>query len=393
MELPLPFFAAKASPPKNLARFCFLFVAESLPFFMKIAPLSIAATLTFLAAPLLHSADAPKKAPAKATPAKAATPVAKAAPPAAKPAPAPAAEPGAAKAYPDVVAVVEGQEIKASELQGAVAMFLAQRGTRPDDVPEEQRSGVFHMMLDQLIMSRIVDKRSADEKVSDADVMAEINKYKARIGSEEAFNQQLAQSGQTLEAVKEDIRSQLRQQHWVESQIKDQKKVTDADADEYYKNNPADFKEPEQVRASHILIAVPEDAKPEVVSQKLKVAEGAATRVKGGEDFAKVAKELSEDPGSKETGGDLNFFSKDKMVPEFADAAFALKKDAISEPVRSKFGYHVIKVTDRKDGGTVKLEEVKPRLVAYLQAQEQKKAMAKMLQELRAAADVKVNMP
>jgi peptidyl-prolyl cis-trans isomerase C len=358
---------------------------------MKIAPLSLAATLTLLAAPLVQSADAPKKAPGKTAP-PAAKPVA-AATPAAKPAPAPAGEPGKAQAYPDVVAVVEGKEIKATELQEAVAVFLAQRGARPDDVPEDKRSGVFHMMLDQLIMSKIVEKRSANEKVSDADVMEQINKYKAQVGSEEAFNQQLAQSGQTLDAVKEEIRGQLRQQHWVESQIKDQKKVTEADADEYYKNNPNDFKEPEEVRASHILIAVPEDAKPEVVAQKLKVAEAAATRVKGGEDFAKVAKELSEDPGSKETGGDLNFFSKDKMVPEFADAAFALKKDAISDPVRSKFGYHVIKVTDRKDGGTVKLEEVKPRLVAFLQKQEQQKAMAKMLQDLRAAADVKVNMP
>jgi hypothetical protein len=159
--LPLPFFAVKASPPNNVARFRFLFVAESLSFFMKIAPLSLAATLTLLAAPLVQSADAPKKAPGKTAP-PAAKPVA-AATPAAKPAPAPAGEPGKAQAYPDVVAVVEGKEIKATELQEAVAVFLAQRGARPDDVPEDKRSGVFHMMLDQLIMSKIVEKRSANE--------------------------------------------------------------------------------------------------------------------------------------------------------------------------------------------------------------------------------------
>src|SRR4051794_32670026 len=101
MMLPLPFFAAKASPPKNVARFRFQSVAESSSFFMKIAPLSLAATLTLLAAPLVHSADAPKKAAAKATPAA----VAKAVPPAAKPAAAPEAG-KAAPTYPDVVAVV-----------------------------------------------------------------------------------------------------------------------------------------------------------------------------------------------------------------------------------------------------------------------------------------------
>ncbi len=357
---------------------------------MKTAPLSIAASLTLLAAPLLHSAE-PTKKPGKSTPSAAkATPVAKAVP-APESGNAPAAVGTAA--YPDVVAVVEGSEIKASELQEEVGKMLARQGAKPDDVPEDQRGKIFHMILDQMIMSKIVEKRSADLKVPEAEVTSEIDKIKAQIGSEEEFNKQLAASGQTLDAVKENIRTHLREQHWVESQVKDDKKVTDADAEEYYKKNPDDFKQPEEVRASHILIAVPQDAKPEVVVEKEKVAKAAAARVKGGEDFAKVAKELSEDPGSKETGGDLNFFSKDKMVPEFANAAFALKKDAISDPVRSEFGYHIIKVTDRKDAEAMSLESVKSKLIAYLQAQEQKKATAKMLQDLRAGADVKVSLP
>lgn len=357
---------------------------------MKTAPLSIAASLTLLAAPFLQSAE-PTKKPGKSTPAAAkATPVARAVP-APEPGQAPAVL-GAA-AYPEVVAVVEGKEIKAAELQEEVGKMLARQGAKPDDVPEDQRSKIFHMILDQMIMSKIVEKRSADLKVPEAEVTSEIDKIKAQIGSEEEFKNQLTKSGQTLDAVKENIRTHLRQQHWVESQVKGDKKVTDADAEDYYKKNPDDFKQPEEVRASHILIAVPQDAKPEVVVEKEKVAKAAAARVKGGEDFAKVAKELSEDPGSKETGGDLNFFSKDKMVPEFANAAFALKKDAISDPVRSQFGYHIIKVTDRKDAEAMPLESVKPKLVAYLQAQEQKKATAKMLQDLRAGADVKVSLP
>lgn len=351
---------------------------------MKSAPLSIAAVLTFLAAPLLQSAE-PAKKPAKATPAPTKT-----APPAV-PKTAPAGE--AAKPYPDVVAVVEGKEIKATELQEAVAMILSRQGASPDDVPEDQRGKIFHMMLDQLILTKLVEKRSVDTKVPEDEVTAEIDKVRTQLGSQEEFDRQLAASGKTLDAVKSDIRTQLRQQHWVNDQAKPDKNITDADAEEFYKKNPDDFKQPEEVRASHILIAVPQDAKPEVVVEKEKVAKAAAKRVKGGEDFAAVAKELSEDPGSKETGGDLNFFAKDKMVPEFANAAFALKKDAISDPVRSQFGYHIIKVTDRKDAQLVALDTVKPKLVAYLQAQEQKKATAKMLQELRAGADVKVTLP
>src|SRR5205814_9269003 len=112
-----------------------------------------------------------------------------------------------------------------------------------------------------------------------------------------------------------------------------------------------------------------EDAKPEVVAEKKKAAEAIAVRVKKGEAFDKVAKELSEDPSAKENSGDLDFFSKDQMVPEFSKAAFAMKKDEISDPVRSKFGFHVIKLTDRKAAETVPLEKAKPQLVAFLQRQ------------------------
>jgi parvulin-like peptidyl-prolyl isomerase len=150
---------------------------------------------------------------------------------------------------------------------------------------------------------------------------------------------------------------------------------------------------PEQVRASHILVKVPEDAKPETVVEKEKAAQAIAARVKKGEDFAALAKELSEDPSAKQNSGDLNFFAKEQMVPEFADAAFGMKKDEISEPVRSQFGYHVIKVTDRKEPETVTLEKAKPQLTSYLEQQKKQGEVQKVIQDLRAKADVKINLP
>src|SRR4030095_16334553 len=93
-------------------------------------------------------------------------------------------------------------------------------------------------------------------------------------------------------------------------------------------------------------------------------------RVKKGEEFEKLALELSEDPSAKENHGDLNFFAREQMVPEFSDAAFKLKKGEISpEPVRSNFGFHIIKVTDRKEGSAQTFPEVKPQLIAFLQQQ------------------------
>ncbi len=143
------------------------------------------------------------------------------------------------------------------------------------------------------------------------------------------------------------------------------------------------------MRASHILIKVPPDAKPEVVVEKKKAAQAIADRVKKGEDFAKLAKELSEDPSAKENSGDLNFFGKEQMVPEFSEAAFKMKTGEISDPVRSQFGYHIIKVTDRHDAGTVPLEKVKPKLLAYLKSQK----VEALKTEIRSKAEVKVNLP
>ena len=106
-----------------------------------------------------------------------------------------------------------------------------------------------------------------------------------------------------------------------------------------------------------------------------------------------MAKELSEDPSAKENSGDLDFFTKEQMVPEFSQAAFAMKKDEISGPVRSKFGYHVIKLTDRKGAETVTLDQAKPQLMAFLQRQKKKTEIEKVVQEVREKADVKVNLP
>jgi len=185
----------------------------------------------------------------------------------------------------------------------------------------------------------------------------------------------------------------LQEEHWLDSQIGDKAKVTDADADEFYKKNPEQFKQPEQVRASHILVKVDADAKPETVVEKQKAAQAIADRVKKGEDFAKLAQQISEDPSAKQNSGDLNFFGREQMVPEFSEAAFKMKKDEISDPVRSQFGYHIIKVTDHKAAETVTLEKVKPQLLAYLQRQKKQAEVQKVVDDVRAKADVKINLP
>ncbi len=138
-----------------------------------------------------------------------------------------------------------------------------------------------------------------------------------------------------------------------------------------YDDTVKTVKPEEEVHARHILLETEDEAKK------------AQERVKGGEDFAKVAKEVSKDPGSAD-GGDLGFFTKERMVKEFADAAFALKPGEVSAPVKSQFGWHVIRVDDLRDAQLPKLEDVRPQIAQQLQTQK----LAQFQESLRKNAKI-----
>ena len=351
------------------------------PLFMKPqGPLALALVISLAAVPAGIGAEPIKKAlAAKAAPAKAGKSADK-------------APEGAEVSIPDPVAVVEGVEIKKAELDTALDAALAQSGRSATDIPPEEKPGAYRMVLDDLIVEKLINKRSADIQITDDDVAATFKRFTGGAPDAEV-KAQIEKSGRTLEKVKEEIRHSLRQQRWVEEQVKGKGEVTEAEAEEFYKANPDQFKMPERVRASHILVTVPADAKPEAITEKENAAKSIAERVKKGEDFAALAKELSEDPSAKQNSGDLDFFAKEQMVPEFSEKAFGMKKGEISDPVRSQFGYHVIKVTDRKDAEEVTLEKAKPQLTAYLQQQKKQAEVQKLVQGIRAAADVKIHLP
>jgi peptidyl-prolyl cis-trans isomerase C len=126
---------------------------------------------------------------------------------------------------------------------------------------------------------------------------------------------------------------------------------------------------------------------------KLKAIEGARTRVLKGEDFAAVAREVSEDQYSAPKGGDLDFFQKGQMVPEFEKVAFSSKVGAVSNVFESKFGYHFLKVTDTKPAGKVPLEEIKEKISQFLQNKSREKAIRDFIEKLEQQAQIKYNIP
>ncbi|HPC93842.1 MAG TPA: peptidyl-prolyl cis-trans isomerase [Sedimentisphaerales bacterium] len=165
--------------------------------------------------------------------------------------------------------------------------------------------------------------------------------------------------------------------------------VNDADAQAYYEGHPKEFVKPEMVRASHILIAPdPNAADPNQAKAVAKAkAEALLTQVKSGADFAELAKANSSCP-SKTQGGDLGTFGRGKMVKPFEDAAFALEPGEVSDVVETRFGYHIIKVTEHTDAQTVPLEEAKTGIIERLIAQKKNQAVQEYLQSLKDKATI-----
>lgn len=165
----------------------------------------------------------------------------------------------------------------------------------------------------------------------------------------------------------------------LEKEIEEKVKVSDKDVKDYYEAHKKDFTANNQVRASHILVKTEEEAK------------GIAEQLKKGADFAKIARAKSIDAGSAKNGGDLGFFSRGQMVPEFENAAFSLKAGEISPPVRTQYGYHIIKVTERKEGKVVEFEKIKGLLTQRLTAEKQKEVFDSYINNLINSYKVDIN--
>lgn len=294
---------------------------------------------------------------------------------------------------PDPVAVVEGKEIKRAEVDGPLSALIAKSGKKPEEITDAEKIAGARMIVDNLIIQELVTKRSASVPVTDEEVNARFSKVASQFPDPQQFDAQLKEAGLTQETLKGKIKDGLRGNKWIESQIAGKADVSDAEAKAFYESHPDAFKAPEMVRASHILVLTPEGATPEVVAEKEKAINAAAARIAKGEDFATVAKEVSEDPGTKEKGGDLDFFPKQAMVPEFSDAAFALKPGEVSKVVKSKYGFHIIKQTERKEARTIPFDEAKPKLITYLGTQKKQQVVQAFLKDLVSKADVKNNLP
>ena len=243
-----------------------------------------------------------------------------------------------------------------------------------EELYQEMLSTGGKQLLDRLINQKLIEQ-AAKEKgvtVTDEQVDEGLNEMKEQFGGESSFQFYLAQFGMTEDVFRQDIRNQL----LVEAILGPEIEITEDELKTYFEENKDLFDEKEQVRARHILVETEEQAK-EVLA-----------KLEQGESFEALAEQYSTDEGTKSNGGDLGYFERGVMVAEFEEAAFSLKPGETSQPVKTQYGYHIIKVEDHKEAKPAVYEEKKEEIESTLRQQKVSEKMETWLQELREQADV-----
>ena len=273
------------------------------------------------------------------------------------------------------VASVDGKVITREDLDKAIEDLKAQYGESlpKSDSPQyaELQKQVAARLVNEEILWFKADNMNID--VTDDEVNAQIDQFKQQSGGEEGLNQQLEKNNMTLDRLKDQVHKSLLFQKLYAEVTKDAPPVTDEQALKYYNENQSQFQKPETRHVLHILV------KDEATANQVKA------RLDAGEDFGTLAKELSQDPGSKDKGGDLGDVpSKDSgMVAEFEQGMDALAAGQTSGPVKSSFGYHIIRVMEIKPPGTQAFAEVKENLKQGLATENQRTVFDKWFEEVK----------
>ena len=289
---------------------------------------------------------------------------------------------------PAVLARVNGQDITKAEFE-RVLRGVEQRGGA---VPAARRDEIYRRLLEQLVGRELLRQEAAARKVTvaDADVDKRMAEIQQQFPSDDVFKQMLATQQITLEKFRTDQRSDLAIAKLLTDALKDKVAPSSEQVAEFYKRNPERFKQGERVRASHILIAVPQGADGITKDKAREKAEGLLKQIKAGGDFAALAKENSADPGSAVQGGDLGYFQPGQMVGPFNDVAFKLPPGTVSDLVETQFGFHIIKVVDKQAGRTVPLDEVRAQLSQFLENQNRQRESGAFVDGLRAKSKIEI---
>ena len=267
----------------------------------------------------------------------------------------------------------------------------------------QQQQGVFvqktHSILEREALDNLIsvellfqEGKKKGVSVDENTVSKKFGQIKARFKEDAVFQKVLAERGLTEDELLAELRRGLTVETYIIREFRDKIQVDEAEMKAFYEQHSARFDMPEMVRASHILIKVDPKADQAAREKAKKEAEALRQQAMTGADFAQLARTHSQGPSSAR-GGDLGYFARGRMVKAFDEAVFSLKPGELSDIVQTRFGYHVIKLTDRKPAGPIGFEEVKKDIKTALTNEKLQKSLDVHLRETRKNADINFLLP
>lgn len=267
----------------------------------------------------------------------------------------------------DVIAVVNGTFLSRADFDremNRVMMQIIQRGRSPESFNATQlEKEVLESMINRELL--IQESRTKNIQVTEKEINDYYEKVRSQYSTEDEFKKALADMNLSEADIRNKIKDEIVFQRFIDTQFVQKVTISDKELEDFYEKHPEMFKQPEQVRARHILIKVDAKATDEEKAQAKKKLLEIEERLKKGEDFPTLAKEFSQCPSAAQEG-DLGYFGRGQMVKPFEDAAFSLKPGQMSSIVETPFGYHLINVIDKKPETTLALSDVKEDLQRFL---------------------------
>lgn len=289
------------------------------------------------------------------------------------------------------VARVNGIEISRTDMDRKFNLIkerYAGMGVPLDDSKiNEFKENILNSLIDQEVL--LQEAKAGGIKIDPAEIKAELDNFKKQFETEADFKKQISEMNYTEENILSQIEQSKIIEKFIEEKIMPTISVTDEEAKAYFDEHPEEFKVPERVNASHILIKVAPDASDAAKEEALNEIKNIKSKLDNGEDFAELAKENSDCPSSAK-GGELGFFARGQMVKPFEDAAFALEPGEISDVVETRFGYHVIKLQEKETANTLAYEDIKEKLTAKLKEDKFKQMFPDYMESIKAKYEIEI---
>ena len=282
-----------------------------------------------------------------------------------------------------LLALAHGHGIYQSDVDRRLAETHYLAGSANGKVTKAERQSA----LTDLIANTALGARADEERIPRADVKRELDLLRSQFTNVKIWSSALQGSRLNEPLVSQILWANLRSRQWMSKRIGHDVDVTEDECRRFYESQRQDFFVPERLRVSHLFLAAPPETAPEIVETKRTAIEALSVRLVAGEDFAKLTAENSEDEVSKLRGGDLDYFSANRMPPDFVEAAHKLRLGEISKPIRTRLGFHILKLIDVQAARQKAFDETRADIAIELANQERAAAVPRLIVDLSSQAD------